>query len=45
MYKKYSDSTPIAHSISKRIACLPFDTYLEEEDLKTIAKLIREKNV
>lgn len=45
MYKKYSDSTPIAHSISKRIACLPFDTYLEEEDIKTIAKIIREKNV
>lgn len=32
--------TPIAHEISKRIACLPFDTYLTEKDIKKITQII-----
>lgn len=40
-YKTYEDSTPIASDISKRIACLPLDTYLNEEDIETIASIIK----
>jgi len=38
-----SDSiTPIASDISKRIACLPMDTYLEDEDIKIICNIIKD---
>lgn len=44
MYRDYNHDTPIASDISKRIACLPFDTYIDEEDIKKIAIIIK-KNI
>ena len=35
------DKTPISSDVSKRIACLPFDTYLEEEDVEKICKIMK----
>lgn len=40
IYEKYG-KTPIASDISKRIACLPFDTYLEKNDIKIICDTIK----
>ena len=40
IYKKYG-KTPIANDISKRIVCLPLDTYLEEVDVKIICDTIK----
>lgn len=38
-----NDNFPISLDISKRIACLPFDTYLEDEQIDIICDII-EKN-
>ena len=34
-------NTPISTDISKRIGCLPFDTYLEKEDVEKICSIIK----
>lgn len=33
----------VSRDISKRIACLPFDTYLEDEDVEKICQIVRKK--
>lgn len=37
------EKTPIASDISRRIACLPFDTYIEEDTIKAIAKVLKKQ--
>lgn len=34
--------TPVSSDISKRIACLPMDTYLEKSDIELICNIIKE---
>lgn len=35
-------NTPISEDISKKVACLPLDTYLEKEDVMLICKIIKD---
>ena len=37
---KNNDNTPVANDVSKRIACLPMDTYLADEDIDLICRII-----
>lgn len=44
LYNEYNHDTPIASDISRRIACLPFDTYITETTIKKIAKIVKKAN-
>ena len=44
-YLEEKISCPISESISKRIICLPLDSYLEEEDIKKISSLVLKRKL
>lgn len=41
IFNRNIEETPIADDISRRIACLPFDTYISEETIKSICEIIK----
>lgn len=42
LYRKNIDNTPIAENISKRIVCLPLDTYISDLNIIDICNIINE---